>query len=176
MAMLTESRRDDGLFLQDSIDANLTVVAAPQFAVKGWGWLRQSTLEDASERMIRAVNLKGGVDRDQPVRTLSGGNQQKVVLGKWLLNEPSVLILDEPTRGIDVGAKYEIYVLIDRLAASGAGVLVISSEIDELTGICDRILVMSQGEIRDQLNRDEFDRERILHAALHSSRISGEEA
>jgi ABC-type sugar transport system ATPase subunit len=100
------------------------------------------------------------------VKTLSGGNQQKVVLAKWLLAEPQVLILDEPTRGIDVGAKFEIYQLIHALADRGAGVLVISSEIEELTGLCDRILVMSQGRITDELARAEFDRERILQAAL----------
>ncbi len=152
------------------------MVAAPKFASKFGGLLSRSRLGEATSGISESVNLKGGVDRGQPVVTLSGGNQQKVVLGKWLLNQPSVLILDEPTRGIDVGAKYEIYVLIDRLAADGAGVLVISSEIDELIGICDRIVVMSQGEIRDELNRDEFDRERILHAALHSNLITGDEA
>ena len=93
--------------------------------------------------------------------------KSSVVLGKWLLNEPKVFILDEPTRGIDVGAKYEIYRLINELAARGAGVLVISSEIEELIGICDRLLVMRRGEIRDVVSRDDFDRERILGAALH---------
>ena len=100
------------------------------------------------------------------MKTLSGGNQQKVVLAKWLLANPSVFILDEPTRGIDVGAKFEIYQLINDLSAQGAGVLIISSEIEELIGLCDRILVMSHGEIRDELRRPEFDRGRILASAL----------
>ena len=100
------------------------------------------------------------------MRTLSGGNQQKVVLGKWLLLQPRVLMLDEPTRGIDVGARFEIYQLIHQLADQGAGVLVISSDMEELMGLCDRILVMCGGTLVDDLPRAQFDRERILRAAL----------
>jgi ribose transport system ATP-binding protein len=109
----------------------------------------------------------------QPVGTLSGGNQQKVVLAKWLLSEPRVFILDEPTRGIDVGSKQEVYQLIRTLADKGAGVLLISSELEELLGLCDRILVMSHGEIRQEAERSQFDRELLLRAAL---RDSGSEA
>ena len=100
------------------------------------------------------------------MRTLSGGNQQKVVLGKWLLRRPRLLILDEPTRGIDVGARFEIYRLIHQLAGNGTGIFVISSEMEELIGLCDRILVMRKGKLVDDLPRVEFDRERILEAAL----------
>ena len=112
------------------------------------------------------MRLTATVCDGQPVKTLSGGNQQKVVLAKWLLAKPRVLILDEPTRGIDVGAKHEVYQLIDELAGQGAGVLVISSEIEELIGLCDRILVMSRGEIIDEIALKDFDRERVLRAAL----------
>ena len=90
-----------------------------------------------------------------------------IVLGKWLLNEPKVFILDEPTRGIDVGAKYEVYRLINELAARGAGVLLISSEIEELMGMCDRLLVMRRGRVHNTFSRVDFNRERILSAALH---------
>jgi ribose transport system ATP-binding protein len=100
------------------------------------------------------------------VKTLSGGNQQKVVLSRWLLDQPSVFILDEPTRGVDVGAKSEIYRIINDLAEGGASVLLISSEIEELIGLCDRIMVMAGGRITDRIERAEFDRERILHSAL----------
>jgi ribose transport system ATP-binding protein len=121
-----------------------------------------------SVRDIRAaVRLTPTVSDDQPARILSGGNQQKVVLAKWLLANPRVLILDEPTRGIDVGARYEIYELILQLADAGTGVLLISSELEELLGLCDRLLVMRRGEIVDELPREQFDRERILRAALH---------
>ena len=114
--------------------------------------------------MRRTASRSGRRARDQgrlargPAKSLSGGNQQKVVLAKWLMSEPSVFIMDEPTRGIDVGAKYEIYAIIDRLAADGGGVLFISSEIEELLAMCDRILVMSRGEIVGEFARAEFDR------------------
>ena len=173
MAMLTESRRDDGLCMKQSIHENISLVSAPRFAVTPFRWLQTRPLRRAIDEMRQSVKLTVTADSRQPVRTLSGGNQQKVVLAKWLLNQPQVLILDEPTRGIDVGAKFEIYTLIDRLAAGGAGVLVISSEIDELIGICDRILVMSQGTIKDELTRDEFDRQRIMRASLRGTAPAG---
>jgi ABC-type sugar transport system ATPase subunit len=100
-----------------------------------------------------------------PVDVLSGGNQQKVVLAKCLLTRPKVLLLDEPTRGIDVGAKAEIYALISRLAKDGAGVLMASSEMPELLALCDRILVLSEGRLTEELSRDEATQERILRAA-----------
>jgi ribose transport system ATP-binding protein len=123
--------------------------------------LRRAGGEVAASLRLRAENLEA-----QPAKSLSGGNQQKVVLGKWLLTRPRVYILDEPTRGVDVGAKYEIYTLIGELAAGGAGVLMISSELDELLGVADRILVMANGEIQASFGREAFDRERILAAAF----------
>lgn len=173
LGMLTESRREDGLCLPASIRFNMSLVSARQHASNPLGWLSRSKLQSAVEKMGQSVKLTGATNLDRPVRTLSGGNQQKVVLGKWLLNEPAVLILDEPTRGIDVGAKYEIHRLVDRLATGGASVLMISSEIEELMGICDRILVMSQGEVRDEVPRSEFDRRRVLRAALHGDSTTG---
>ena len=99
------------------------------------------------------------------MKSLSGGNQQKVVIGKWLMRDPRLFILDEPTRGVDVGAKYEIYALADRLAAAGGGILFISSELEELIGMCDRILVMSRGELVGGFEPP-FDREQILASRL----------
>lgn len=173
MAMLTESRRDDGLCMPASIRFNMSLVSAKRYASALFGWLHRRKLNAAVDEMGRLVKLTGVANLERPVRTLSGGNQQKSVLAKWLANEPTVLILDEPTRGIDVGAKYEIYGLIDRLAIGGAGVVVISSEIEELIGLCDRILVMRRGEIHDELSRREFDRHRILHSALHGDSTTG---
>ena len=110
----------------------------------------------------------------QAVRSLSGGNQQKVVLGKWLLREPAVLILDEPTRGIDVGAKAEIYALIQSLAERGAGVLMISSDIEELFGCCHRILAMAHGEIVGEFIGPSYDRKAVMQAAVKSSTARAE--
>jgi ribose transport system ATP-binding protein len=166
MAMLTESRREDGLCLDASVADNLALVTLARHTRTPLRLLSFDGLRSALTKIREAVRLQPKLTNEQPVKTLSGGNQQKVVLAKWLLAEPQVLILDEPTRGIDVGAKFEIYQLIHELADRGAGVLVISSEIEELIGLCDRILVMSQGRITDDLPRAEFNRERILNAAL----------
>jgi ribose transport system ATP-binding protein len=173
MAMLTESRREDGLCMEASIAENIMLVAAPQFATNPVGWINSKRMQTATQEIRQSVRLTPSARDDQPVKTLSGGNQQKVVLAKWLLRQPKLLILDEPTRGIDVGAKYEIYCLIQQLAQRDAGVLVISSEIEELVGLCDRILVMNQGQIRDEIHCDAFDRQRILRASLHDGHVPG---
>jgi ribose transport system ATP-binding protein len=148
LAFVTESRRDDGLFLDQAVVPNLGIVAPGPL-----------------DSLIERLRIRSADPLRQPVQQLSGGNQQKVALGKWLTRPPAALILDEPTRGIDVGAKHEIYRVILDLAAAGAGVLVISSEIEELIGLCDRILVMRRGELR-ALEAAAFDREEILKAAL----------
>ncbi len=169
LAFLTENRREEGLCLEAAIADNLVLACLPRYARPLSGRLDFQRLRKAVRTIREAVRLTPTAKDEQPTKTLSGGNQQKVVLGKWLLAKPRALILDEPTRGIDVGAKYELYQLIHQLTEDGAAVLVISSELEELIGICDRILVMNQGEIRDELWRAEFDRERILRAALGTS-------
>jgi ribose transport system ATP-binding protein len=166
LAFLTENRREEGLCLEASIADNIALVTLPTHSTKALGWLNRGSVRQTVDTIRRAVRLTMTARAEAPVKHLSGGNQQKVVLAKWLLAKPSVFILDEPTRGIDVGAKSEIYQLINDLSAQGAGVLIISSEIEELIGLCDRILVMCRGEIRDELRRPEFDRERILASAL----------
>jgi ribose transport system ATP-binding protein len=169
LAFLTEDRRDEGLCVEASIAENIALVSLRQFARAPFCWIDRPRWRAAITAMRQAVRLTPAATDEQPVKTLSGGNQQKVVLAKWLLARPGVLILDEPTRGIDVGAKFEIYQLIHELADNGAGVLVISSEIEELIGICDRILVMSRGEIKDEVERSDFNRERLLRSALHEN-------
>ena len=166
LAFLTENRRREGLCLDAAVADNLALVTLPEHGRTHFRWLSFSSLNTAVRRIRDVVRLDAKTRDEQPVRTLSGGNQQKVVLGKWLLREPRVLILDEPTRGIDVGAKYEIYRLIHELADRGAGILVISSEMDEVMGICDRLLVMKSGGLVDDLPRAGFNRERILRSAL----------
>jgi len=174
VAFLTENRRTEGLCMDAAVADNLTLATLPEHARTPWRWLSRESLHAAVTRIRDVVKLDAKARDAQPVRTLSGGNQQKVVLGKWLLHKPRVLILDEPTRGIDVGAKFEIYRLIHELADGGAGVLVISSEMEELIGLCDRILVMRGGRLVDEMPRAEFDRERILRAALGAESQGGQ--
>ncbi|HWN93791.1 MAG TPA: sugar ABC transporter ATP-binding protein, partial [Methylomirabilota bacterium] len=171
-AFLTENRRSEGLCMDGSVAENVALPSLRQFSDAFLRWISTESLLAAVERIRNVVRLDAKTHATQPVRTLSGGNQQKVVFGKWLLRGPRVLLLDEPTRGIDVGAKFEIYQLIHDLADGGAGVFVISSEMEELMGLCDRILVMRSGQLVDELARPEFDRERILRVALHSTRAT----
>jgi ribose transport system ATP-binding protein len=170
MAFLTENRREEGLCLEASIADNIALVALPKLTRSWFRFINPSLLARTVADISQAVRLAGSAGDEQAVKTLSGGNQQKVVVAKWLLRQPTVLIFDEPTRGIDVGAKVEIYQLIADLAGNGAGLLIISSEIEELIGLCDRILVMANGEIKDCMERNDFDRERILRAALAGAR------
>jgi ribose transport system ATP-binding protein len=167
MAFLTEDRRAEGLMMDASIADNAAMVALPRFAATPLRWVRRRALRREIEQTTESVRLAGAAVGRQAARTLSGGNQQKVVLAKWLMNNPDVFILDEPTRGVDVGAKHEIYRLVNALAERGAGVLMISSELEELIGTCDRILVMAGGRIVHELPRAAgFDRAAILRAAL----------
>ena len=117
-----------------------------------------------NEEYIEKLNIKTP-SADQIVGNLSGGNQQKIVIAKWLLNDPDIIILDEPTRGIDVGAKRDIYLLLGNLVRQGKAVIMISSEIPELMGICDRIMVMCEGNYSGEVSREEFSQERIMTLA-----------
>jgi ribose transport system ATP-binding protein len=166
MAFLTEDRRAEGLMMEAGVAENIALAALPSFARPGSGLLNQAEMEGAVSRVAQSVRIRGASGMRQAVKTLSGGNQQKVVLSRWLIDKPSVFILDEPTRGVDVGAKWEIYRIINDLAEGGTGVLLISSEIEELIGLCDRIMVMAGGRITDCVERAEFDRERIMRSAL----------
>jgi ABC-type sugar transport system ATPase subunit len=166
IAFLTENRRTEGLCMDASVADNLGLATLRQHGGTLVQWISDESFRNAVQQIRGVVHLDSKAGNAQAVRTLSGGNQQKVVLGKWLLAQPRVFILDEPTRGIDVGAKYEIYRLIYELADQGAGIFVISSEMEELMGLCDRILVMKAGQLVDELPREQFDRERILRGAL----------
>ncbi len=166
LGFLTENRSREGLCLDSSVADNLALATFPTFAHPISGALRTQALRQAVSEIRSAVRLDAKAGDSQATRTLSGGNQQKVVLGKWLLTKPKILILDEPTRGIDVGAKCEIYQLIAELARNGSAILLISSEIEELIGLCDRILVIRSGQVAAEFSRADFDREEILAAAL----------
>jgi putative multiple sugar transport system ATP-binding protein len=148
IAYATEDRKRYGLNLIEDIRRNVSAAALGKLSTRGWvnGNEETRVAEESRRNMnIKAPNVMSVVGK------LSGGNQQKVVLSKWLFTDPDVLILDEPTRGIDVGAKYEIYVIINRLVAAGKAVLVISSELPELLGICDRIYTLSAGRITGEV-------------------------
>ena len=166
MAFLTENRREEGLLMNATVADNISLAALPSFGQLFPRLIDRQRMYGAVREVADSVRLPCTALHRREAKTLSGGNQQKVVLAKWLLAKPSVFILDEPTRGIDVGAKYEVYKIINELAARGAGVLFISSEIEELIGMCDRILVMCNGEARSCFERGDFDRERILRVAL----------
>ncbi len=159
LAYVTEDRKGAGLNLIDTIKRNISL-AGMRKLVKG-GWVDGDEEYLVANRYRKSMNIKAP-SVDVVVGKLSGGNQQKVVLSQWLYSDPEVLILDEPTRGIDVGAKYEIYTIINSLAAQGKGVLVISSELPELLGICDRIYTLSEGHITGQLPIEEATPEALM--------------
>jgi putative multiple sugar transport system ATP-binding protein len=159
IAYVTEDRKELGLVLDESILCNTTLANLP--GVSKHGVIDEHEERRISEEYREALHIRTpGVF--QKVLNLSGGNQQKVVLSKWLFAKPEVLILDEPTRGIDVGAKFEIYSLINQLAADGKGVIIISSEMPELLGMCDRIYVMNEGAFLGELAREEASQEKIM--------------
>ncbi len=166
LAFVTENRREEGLMLEAPIADNLALVSIDRFGMKPLMLVDRDTLAVETEAMKADLSIKAGDISRQPAKALSGGNQQKVVIGKWQMQSPKLFILDEPTRGVDVGAKYEIYTLIDRIAAGGGGILMISSELDELLGMADRIVVMNHGEVVGEVARADFDREKILSMAF----------
>ena len=167
-ALLTEERRATGIFGILDITENTVISGLSRYRLAGL-FLNGSKMRRDTDWSIRSMRIKTP-SRATKIRTLSGGNQQKVILGRWLLNEPEILLLDEPTRGIDVGAKYEIYQLIIDLASKGRSVIMVSSEMPELLGICDRILVMSGGRLAGEVEVKKGDdgeelQERIMSLA-----------
>ena len=162
-ALLTEERRATGIFGILSIREN-TVISSLKRHLKAGIYLNEKTMKEDTQRFIEAMRTKTPT-QETKIRSLSGGNQQKVILSRWLLTEPEVLLLDEPTRGIDVGAKYEIYQLIIDLANKGKTVIMVSSEMPELLGTCDRILVMSGGRLAGEVDAKNTSQEEIMTLA-----------
>ena len=167
LAYVTEDRKGDGLILPDSIKHNLTI-ARPSL-------ISRNGVLDMDRETIRAKELREQLGIKTPtveqlVGNLSGGNQQKVLVGKWVFAEPDVLMLDEPTRGVDVGAKYEIYQIINQLVADGKAVLMISSELPELLGMCDRIYVMNEGRLIAEVKASEATQESIMSYIMQDSK------
>ncbi|SFR84499.1 multiple monosaccharide ABC transporter ATP-binding protein [Anaeromicropila populeti] len=167
LAYVTEDRKGDGLILSNPIRINTTLAKMDKVSTHG---IIDKNLEvGASNLFIDKLRTKC-TSLEQPVGNLSGGNQQKVLLSKWMFADPDVLILDEPTRGIDVGAKYEIYCIINQLAAEGKTILMISSELPELLGMSDRIYVMNEGRIVGEVMKEEATQELIMGQILNSSK------
>ena len=160
--LVPEDRRVQGLLLVESVRRNISLASLDLLSRVGIVLGRRE--RDLAERMCQRLAIRtAGVER--LVGLLSGGNQQKVVLAKWLSRQPQVLILDEPTRGVDVGAKSEIYALMDELTATGVGILMISSDLEEILGMSDRVLVMHQGELAGELPREQVSQQAVMHLA-----------
>jgi ABC-type sugar transport system ATPase subunit len=167
-AMVPEDRKAHGLLINLPIQHNVAMVGL----TTGRGfWLRKRSERDLMTRMTERLQIRAN-DPKKPAGSLSGGNQQKIVLAKWLAIDPDLLILDEPTRGIDVGTKYEIYKLIDGLVDQGKAVLLVSSELPEVLALSDRILVMRDGELVGELSHAEADEASILALAAQGSLIA----
>ena len=163
MVYLSEDRKGDGVFLDLSISANISALKPDQVA-NGLGLIQQATEEAQAEALGRKLNLKYGSLSD-PVSSLSGGNQQKVALAKMLSVNPRLIFLDEPTRGVDVGAKSEIHRILRDLARGGVGIVVISSELPELIGVCDRVLVVREGRVSGRVTGVDMTEENIMRLA-----------
>ena len=163
IALVPENRKQQGLILEAAVRHNLGLPNLRRLR-RACGFLNHRQEREDAGRMIAELNIKTPSDQ-QEVRYLSGGNQQKVVLGKWLDGQPRLLLLDEPTRGVDIGAKQEIYRLMERLANRGVAILFVSSEMEEVLSMSDRVLVMHEGRIRGELSREELTEEAVMRLA-----------
>lgn len=162
IAYVTEDRKGDGLFLIQDIKQNIAVANLNEISENGI--INHNEEVKISNHYKQSLNIKAP-SVEQIVGNLSGGNQQKVSLGKWLFVNPSLLILDEPTRGIDVGAKYEIYTIMNKLISEGMSIIMISSELSEVLGMSDRVYVMAEGQIKGELSIEDADQEIIMKLA-----------
>jgi ribose transport system ATP-binding protein len=162
LALVPEDRKAQGVILEMSIEENVALPSLPRH--QRFGWVRRAPLSALASDLTKRLAIRTP-SITQQVQMLSGGNQQKVVLAKWLALKPRVLLLDDPTRGIDVVAKEEIYRLMEQLAGEGVAILLISSELQEVLGVADRVLVMSEGRLAGELPETEFSEEAVMHLA-----------
>ena len=168
MALLTEDRRRTGILSVLPVRDNMVVANLARF--RKWGFLQTHLIEDTCNEEKTKLDIKTP-SMDQLIKLLSGGNQQKVLVSRWLLTSPSILILDEPTRGIDVGAKAEIHRLMSKLAQEGKAIIMISSELPEILGMSDRVLVMHEGDLTGEFSRAEASQENIMLAATGTAAV-----
>lgn len=173
IGLVPEDRKQQGVVLDKPIRTNVTMARMIEI-VNAFGFLQKAKEKDVVSKLCDSLRLKAS-SIDAPVNSLSGGNQQKVVLAKWFHAGGDVILLDEPTRGVDVGAKTEIYALVNRLAEEGKAVLVISSEHQELFGLCDRVIAMGGGEIRGELTPDQYSEEKLLALSFAGSKAKKDE-
>ncbi|NUP45019.1 MAG: sugar ABC transporter ATP-binding protein, partial [Streptomyces sp.] len=166
LGLAPEERKAQGLLMLESITRNVSVSSLARFSRAGW--LDRGAERAAAREAVRDLSLRPD-DPERPVRTLSGGNQQKAVLARWLLRGCRVLLLDEPTRGVDVGARAELYALIRRLADDGVAVLLVSSELPEVLGLADRVLVLREGRVVHTAPARELDEHRVLDLVMEGS-------
>jgi rhamnose transport system ATP-binding protein len=166
LAFVPEDRAVAGIFRTLSVEQNITAAAPGAIAPRGF--IRRGVEKTLAAEAIKRLRIRLASAR-QPIGELSGGNQQKAILARWLLTDPKVLILDEPTRGIDIGVKAEFYEMIGAMAAEGRAILLISSELPELLALCDRVLVMSEGRLTADISRADATQERIMSAAVPTS-------
>ncbi len=169
LAHVTSDRKGTGLILGFDIAQNISLASLE--AISPWGFLQKNKEAEMAARQVKSLSIRGAA-LTQEVQHLSGGNQQKVLLGKWIETSPRVFLLDEPTRGIDVGAKHEIYEMIQRWKAAGIAIVLITSELQELLGLADRILVMHRGQISGEFPREQATQEKILRAAMGEAWIN----
>jgi ribose transport system ATP-binding protein len=163
IALLTEDRKEQGLLLRLAVRKNISLTRL--CGISRFGWLDISKEKAVAGRHIDALSVRCS-SVEQKVSELSGGNQQKVVIAKWMYRDCDILIFDEPTRGIDVGAKFEIYHMLADLAEKGKAIIFVSSDLKELMAVCDRIMVMSAGRVADTFDRGKWSREKIMAAAF----------
>lgn len=169
LGFLTENRKEEGLVLDFSIGENIVLPSLKSFVRKGF--VDKKTEDDFVNMMIDRLKIKVQSSHDI-VGNLSGGNQQKAVIAKWIGISPKVLILDEPTRGVDVGAKREIYGLMNELAERGVGIIMVSSDLSEILGVSDRVIVIREGEISGEVTREKATQENIMALAT-GGKING---
>lgn len=173
IALVPENRKSEGLLLESSVAANLTLAGLGRFRRLGL-FVNHAKSKLDTRLMIDQLKIKTPSPR-QTTQFLSGGNQQKIVLGKWLTMQPSILMMDEPTRGIDIGAKQEVYQLMENLASQGVAILFVSSELEEIIGMSDRVLVMCEGTITGELSREQLSEAAIMRLATQATMVSTSE-
>lgn len=168
IALVTEDRKRLGIFANMDVGRNISICTLRQ--VSTMGMIRSTSERTMAQRSIEQMGVRTAAVTT-PMTSLSGGNQQKAIIGRWLLTDPKVLLLDDPTRGIDIGAKAELYSLMDRLCRDGLGIIVTSSELPELLTLCDRILVLCEGHMTGELTREEATEQRIMELATQRPKV-----